>query len=121
MLYTLKRNGGSLITVLILQDRGEIGYGCVVHFIAASVSIVILLSMQIVPVVRFLVDIPGLRHFLEQNDPHLFVRLGMHDYNNSLAIIRVESLYQLVLLLGQKLYELGVVHAGLAYGRTLVH
>lgn len=59
-----------------------------VDFIAASVSIVILLSVQIVPAMRFLVDVLGLRHFLEQNDPHLFVRFRMHDYNNSLAIIR---------------------------------
>lgn len=60
-----------------------------VNLIASSVSIVILLSMQIVPLWPF-VDILRLRHFLKQNDANLFAGLGMHDYNNSLVIIRAE-------------------------------
>lgn len=60
-----------------------------VNFIAASASIVILFSMQIVPLWP-LVNILRLRHFLEQNDADLFAGLGMHYYNNSLVIIRAE-------------------------------
>lgn len=87
LLQALQGNGAPLITVLILQDRGKVCNGRMVNLTAASVSVVILLSVKVVPM-RSFVDVLGLRHFLEQNDAHLLARLGMHYYNNSLVIIR---------------------------------